>query len=697
MLKEGLHLLCSLCSALAARWLTLLLGILLGAAATLKGAERRARHRWRAQALALSDASAEDLKRILGELPPWVRDGSFEKARWFNTILRQLFPCIDKAVGDIVHAQVLKALGGLALGKYGIRKVALTHFSLGPAPKLAGLKTWGCSDEQPDAIVVDVDIRVSGVDPNAVAVITLVTGTELVIQLAALQFSGVARIVLRQLGPRLPPVGALTVSLIGYPFLDFSLTAIRGDLLAIPGLESAVAEAVKAAVKAYVWPQRMVIPLVADADVAALQPRATGALLLRLKQARNLPRVDFGPGASIDPYMRVSVENHPTVVETVHKSNTTSPVFNLEVVLPLVDIQHQDLKIELWDGNTLSKDKRVSTTNIFIGEVLSRDGASTKLAGGATLFSAWVPLKRCENSPLMPRMSVGREPEQKSTVMSDGGEILLEFIHVPYAKLGAALPSPKVRLPPGWTMPTGCVLSVRLLAAKDLRAPSGWGRMRPFVTLTLGEEERVSRPSVGDNPAYQELFEFLHVDATKTPRLHMVLSAGPLKGAVGAAIGDAAAGVASIVSGAASIVTLGASRGAATEELQLRGRTGGLLGRVPRTHAEAEEVKDDYGEAFCGRCVADLRDIVCRCELAGGCVSDTLPLIDVPSGSLALVFELHRFPGVTDVDEPDEVPARATGDEAPQQAVDSVLPLMGGAPAEEAEPQPRGGCFACFG
>jgi len=472
--------------------------------------------------------------------------------------------------------------------------------------------------------------------------------------------------------------------------------------MAIPGLESAVAEAVKTAVKAYVWPQRMVIPLVAEADVGALQPRATGALLLRLKEARNLPCTDFGPGASIDPYMKVSVENHPTVAETVHKSNTNSPVFNLSCVLPVVDIQHQALKIELWDANSFAADKHISTSNLFIGEVLSRAGASTKLAGGATLFSAWVPLKRCEISLMdmgagynrfKSLMSVAGEPAENATVASDGGEILVEFIHVPYAKLGAAVPSPKVRLPPGWTLPAApSVLSVRLLAAKDLHAPSGWGRMTPFVTLTLGKEERVSKPSVGENPAWHQLFEFVDVDATKTPRIHMVVSAGPPKGAVGAAIGGA-------ISGAASIVTLGASRGAATEELQLRGRTGGLLGRVPMTAAEAAEVKEEFEAAFVGRCVTDLKDIVRRCELAGGCVSITLPLIDALGGSLVVVFELNRFVGVKGDDEPDdEVPQE---DEAPPADAaapqDSVPPQTEGAEAEEAEPLPRSGCFACFG
>ncbi len=64
-------------------WAVLLAGALLGAALTSRAAERRAKAAWRAAALQrITDASAADLKRILGtELPPWVRDSDFQKAR----------------------------------------------------------------------------------------------------------------------------------------------------------------------------------------------------------------------------------------------------------------------------------------------------------------------------------------------------------------------------------------------------------------------------------------------------------------------------------------------------------------------------------------------------------------------------------------------------------------------------------------
>jgi len=62
--------------------LALVVGLLLGGLLARRGAERRARAAWSAAALAsLTDVSAADLKRILGHLPPWVRDAEFQKVR----------------------------------------------------------------------------------------------------------------------------------------------------------------------------------------------------------------------------------------------------------------------------------------------------------------------------------------------------------------------------------------------------------------------------------------------------------------------------------------------------------------------------------------------------------------------------------------------------------------------------------------
>ena len=80
--------------------------------------------------------------RVLALRQTLMRFRARAQVAWLNTVVRQLWPCVDKAAGDIVHAKLRDVLGGLSLSKYGISKVELTHFSLGPPPKLAGVKVW---------------------------------------------------------------------------------------------------------------------------------------------------------------------------------------------------------------------------------------------------------------------------------------------------------------------------------------------------------------------------------------------------------------------------------------------------------------------------------------------------------------------------------------------------------------------------
>jgi hypothetical protein len=76
------RILLSLCIRVTYWLLLLLLGAIGGAAVAAKAAERRSRARWRSDAVRrLTDASSADLRRLIGELPPWVSDGAFHKAR----------------------------------------------------------------------------------------------------------------------------------------------------------------------------------------------------------------------------------------------------------------------------------------------------------------------------------------------------------------------------------------------------------------------------------------------------------------------------------------------------------------------------------------------------------------------------------------------------------------------------------------
>ena len=60
----------------------LALGAVAGATLAARAADRRATAKWRTNAVQrLTDASASDVRRILGELPPWVADSAFQKVR----------------------------------------------------------------------------------------------------------------------------------------------------------------------------------------------------------------------------------------------------------------------------------------------------------------------------------------------------------------------------------------------------------------------------------------------------------------------------------------------------------------------------------------------------------------------------------------------------------------------------------------
>ena len=73
----GLFVFAPLCLVLLA------LGAVAGASIAARAADRRARAKWRTAAVQrLTDASASDVRRILGELPPWVADSAFQRVRY---------------------------------------------------------------------------------------------------------------------------------------------------------------------------------------------------------------------------------------------------------------------------------------------------------------------------------------------------------------------------------------------------------------------------------------------------------------------------------------------------------------------------------------------------------------------------------------------------------------------------------------
>jgi hypothetical protein len=753
----------------------LTLGALAGASLAARAADKRAAAKWRTSAVQrLTDASASDVHRILGELPPWVADSAFQKVRgkekrvmqptrlpshplgqasWINDFVRQLWPYIDKAVADIVHAQVKEQLEKLgSLKKFGIAEVGLQHFSLGPAPMLGGIKLWPADVSPPSAVCMDVDLRVSGADSNALAHVKLLVGSPLVIQLAALQLRAVVRICFRQLGAKLPPFGAVTVSLLGKPFLDFSLTALSGDLMAIPGLETAVSAGVTKGVSSMLWPQRLVVPLSSSAeDCANLHPRTTGVLLVRIRQARGLPVTDASPGSCIDPYITAKVQGHSMVLKTQHLQKTRCPTFDTVGILPVIDAAHERLSIELWDENSMTADELVSTTDLAIADALAQAARRAAAAGGDAaaappVFSDWVPLRRqsikvtdvsagvaAATGRLRSLVSVSSE---EAAPTSPGGELLLEFTHVPLER-----PRGAIALPQGWTLlPGRAIMTVRLLFASQLHAPPGWtARMTPVVTLAVlqgeqeGQQSFMSTPGTGANCSWHETFEYLvdlgddddqsQGDGVARPppapvRLHLVASAAPKGGDI-----DAVAGALSgAASSAMSMVTLGvvSSKPAADSgaSLNLHGAAGGLLGRQPSCEEDAGLDACYDATTFCGRAILDVRDMARKVALHGEPQVVKLDLIDTVAGSITCVVDIQRLASTGAVAAASAAPVDASeqctrcgcppasaspSDSTPSPAAgDTALPTSGEAVAESVgaasrpTPKRRNPLLACW-
>jgi hypothetical protein len=143
------------------------------------------------------------------------------------------------------------------------------------------------------------------------------------------------------------------------------------------------------------------------------------------------------------------------------------------------------------------------------------------------------------------------------------------------------------------------------------------------------------------------------------PRMRLTVSVGkPRAGPLvpGAAlVSGAVSGAASVVSGAASVLTLGnvqlgggsGGGGGGGAALKLHSRGGGLLGRQPRSRAEAAaeaDAPEQSDSAFAGAIEPlSLRELMLRCDVAHGPVTLTLPLLEVPSGRIDIIVEVCTF------------------------------------------------------
>lgn len=207
---------------------------------------------------------------------------------WLNGLLAQLWPHYDAAISEIAMVKVNDLLGGIS--PPGVRSLRLERFTLGGIPMALGgvaLERFATSDtEQLPTLVTD--FRWAG-DPDIVLNVKTRAFVSLTARLRQLQVYGRFRIQFGPLQNQIPCLGAVRISLLEAPSVDFQLSVAGGEVTALPGVAAAVRHAINTIMqKLMVWPQRIVVPLSDAVDPQSLQPRIEGMLYLKVRAACRL-------------------------------------------------------------------------------------------------------------------------------------------------------------------------------------------------------------------------------------------------------------------------------------------------------------------------------------------------------------------------------------------------------------------------
>ena len=206
------------------------------------------------------------LRRILGEVPPWVAFRPWESAEWLNSFLRKAWPYYDKAISGAVRRSIEEMLEKHRPGF--LRRITFDTFTFGEHPLLlTGVRVH---DTEPAEVLLELDVRWGGT-----ARVTLLAelqglfksarGSAMKLKLEEVQAYAKVLVRFRPIIGRLGTgcIGAVTVSLATAPRVFFN-SALPGGLDAFlhASLVNWLENVVKGKVaQRLVWPQRLVLPL----------------------------------------------------------------------------------------------------------------------------------------------------------------------------------------------------------------------------------------------------------------------------------------------------------------------------------------------------------------------------------------------------------------------------------------------------
>lgn len=256
----------------------------------------------------------EDLRYLLGRLPPWITTADWERGDSVQVLLSILWPAINSTVCAILRRELEERVQESS--DFG--HIAFSRLSFGKHPPvIVGIKAVPLHGEDLLAMVLDVDIRWAG-EPDVALHLTKLGGASL--GLNNVHLAGVVRLVFSPITDEPPFLRRMAISLLNRPYVDFSVRALGGpDLMALPAISSWLHSVVlNLADKAIVWPREVGVPLAprpaseareeAAAEAAAMSKLPPmGILVVKILSADIEPRRSTFLGRIKVPSPRVSL------------------------------------------------------------------------------------------------------------------------------------------------------------------------------------------------------------------------------------------------------------------------------------------------------------------------------------------------------------------------------------------------------
>ncbi|CAN7069732.1 unnamed protein product [Brassica rapa subsp. trilocularis] len=432
----------------------------------------------------LVETSITLLLDLLPDIPLWMKNPDYERVDWFNRFLSYMWPYLDKAICEIIKSSAQPIFADY-IGTFCIESIEFETLSLGSLPPTGnvptGVKFYETNEKE---LLFEPSVKWAG-NPNIVLVIKLMS-LRIKVQLVDLQIFAIMRVALKPLLPTFPCFGAVVVSLMEKPHVDFGLKVLGGDIMSIPGLYRYVQETIKRQVSSmYHWPQVLEIPIL-DASTASVK-KPVGLLHVNIIRARNLLKKDL-LGTS-DPYVKLSLtgEKLPAKKTTIKKRNL-NPEWNEHFKLIVKDPTSQVLQLEVFDWDKVGGHDRLGMQMIPLKKINP---------GEKKVFN----LDLIKNSNIV--MDV---PEKKQR-----GRLELDLRYVPFRdeslKYRNDVQDEKSSEDDDEFLSNAGLLSVAIQSAKDVEGKKKYTNPYALV-LFRGEKKRTKMLRKTRDPRWNEEFQF---------------------------------------------------------------------------------------------------------------------------------------------------------------------------------------------